>query len=163
MDPDLLNVALHRFATDLTLAGEPTVFDAVVERHLDLLLDLQASGLRWPSVLKLLKQAGAQRLDGADLSPDQFRASISRAKRRRVAQTSRPIVSLSQQASEAGRNRPRHIPESARQTKEPGTHQRAVLPPQATSPAVLSTEHKRDLHDPDLSEADLDAVRRRLR
>ena len=92
MELDPLQAALARFASDLTVAGEPAVFDSVVERHLDVLLSLQAKGLRWPRVLKLLKQAGAQRSDGSDLSPDQFRASVSRAKRGRADLATEPYV-----------------------------------------------------------------------
>ena len=161
MDSEPLNAALARFAADLTIAGEPTVFDAVVDRHLELLLDLRAAGLRWPSVLRLLKRAGAQRPDGADLSPDQFRASISRAKRRRAARTRRPTVSGTQQTySHAEANRPyRPDPSDGSRADEREADERVVIQPEASSPAP----GHRDRHDPDLSQADLDAVRRRLR
>lgn len=161
MDPDQLNAALARFAADLTVAGEPTVFDAVVESHLDLLLDLQAARLRWPAVLKLLKLAGARRPDGADLSPDQFRASVSRAKRRRAARTVGPAASFAQQTS--GRAKPdrpmKPVRSDTRIAEQPDGGQRALIQPQ-TAPLA---PHRRDHLDPDLSQDDLDAVRRRLR
>ena len=161
MEPDPLQVALARFAADLTVAGEPAVFDRVVERHLDLLLNLQARGLRWPRVLKLLKQSGARRSDGADLSSDQLRTSISRAKRRRTAPVTQPLPAPSQtQASQFGQNSPsRSRRSAARAPADPVPDEPSVVRPQTAAPA----KRRVDIVDPDLSEADLDAVRRRLR
>ncbi|QRE78292.1 hypothetical protein [Methylobacterium aquaticum] len=162
MEPDPLQAALARFAADLTIAGEPAVFDRVVERHLDLLLNLQAKGLRWPRVLKLLKQAGARRSDGADLSPDQLRTSISRAKRRRTALVTQPLLKPSRPPaiSQVGQNSPiRSHRSDARDPDKPVADEPSVFQPRTTAFA----KHRVDIIDPDLSEAALDAVRRRLR
>lgn len=161
MEPDPLQAALAQFAADLTVAGEPAVFDRVVERHLDLLLNLQAKGLRWPRVLKLLKQAGARRADGADLSPDQLRTSISRANRRRTVLVTQPLLAPFQsRASQLEQNSPiRSRWSEARDPDEPVPDEPSVVQPRTAAPAKRPVE----IVDSDLSEADLDAARRRLR
>lgn len=161
MEPDPLQAALARFAGDLTVAGEPAVFDHVVERHLDLLLNLHAKGLRWPRVLKLLKQAGARRSDGADLSSDQLRTSVSRAKRRRTARGAEPFAAPSRPSTrQVGQNSPIGSHQSdTRDPHKPVADEHPIFQPR---PAAVA-KHQVDVIDPDLSETDLDEVRRRLR
>lgn len=161
MNPDELTDALDRFARDLTVAGEPAVFDAVVARHLPLLLDLRRAGLRWSGVLRLLSRAGARRPDGTDLSADQLRASISRARRGRGE---RPV------AGEQPRPNP-FPPGSALPALASADIMPSPLPPPPTPPtsdrvkvtAVASVQPTPPATDPDLTAAELDAARRRLR
>lgn len=85
MDAASLRADLERFAADLTIAGEPAIFDVVVARHLPVFVKAAHAGLTAPRIAKLLARTSSRRADGTPITADQIRASISRAKRRSAA------------------------------------------------------------------------------
>lgn len=145
MDPDILRAGMARIATDLSLAGEFIALDAVVERHLAFLLDARAAKLRWPSVARMLAQAGARRADGSAISADQIRASVSRANRRAT-------VDAAQRASRLEPFRPLRAQEG----------QQRVAHAPVLEPASPRDRPQTSTIEPDLSEADILAARRRV-
>ncbi|MBA9061522.1 hypothetical protein GGQ91_000883 [Methylobacterium fujisawaense] len=148
MDPERLQAGLARFAADLTLAGEPIAFDVVVARHIDFLIEVRATGLRWPAIARMLAAAGAHRSGGAAFSADQIRASTSRVRRRRTSVAAYRVP-------EPPRSDHRLLapPEPVHRTSErtPGP-----------DPSPLRMTRARDLAGPDLSDAEILAARRRL-
>jgi hypothetical protein len=145
MDPDFLRAGMARIAADLSLAGEPIALDAVVERHLDFLLDARAAKLRWPSIARMLAQAGARRADGTAISADQIRASVSRANRRAPVDPAKRATP------------PETFKPSRESERQPRVAQTPVLeaarPRQRVSTSPI---------EPDLSDADILAARRRV-
>lgn len=92
MDDKAINVWAKRFAADLNVAGEPAIFDQVVDKHLDTLSLLKTS-LRWRSIRNVLVRAGARRSDGVTaFSEDQLRASYRRMRLRRATTKANLVV-----------------------------------------------------------------------
>lgn len=148
MDPERLQAGLAQFAADLTLAGEPIAFDVVVARHIDFLIEVRATGLRWPAIARMLVAAGAHRPGGAAISADQIRASASRVRRRRTTAAVCPVP-----GPPRWDHRLSAPPKPAHRTSErkPGP-----------DPSPLRMTRARDLAEPDLSDAEILAARRRL-
>ena len=152
MDTGQLLDGFKRFATDLTVAGQPVAIDFVVEKHLVLFIEARTAGLRWPGFADLLVRAGAMRADGSALTADQIRASFSRVQRRQRGRV--PAAQKSEIASPAQRDA-RVEPPQAR--PPPATPRAAPFHASATSVGISFADI-----DPDLSDAELQAARRRL-
>jgi hypothetical protein len=156
MDPDTLRAALERFASDLSIAGEPATFDVVVARHLPLFLSARETGLKAPRLASLLAQCGARRADGSAITADQIRASVSRARRRtaqalsnaEAADALAPAPTPSRSVVSRERVRSVPAPVAAATSRAPQSSRRSASP---IGPV-----------DQDVSEADLQAARSRL-
>ncbi len=148
MDPEHIQAGLARFAADLTVAGEPIAFDVVVARHLEFLIKLRATGLRWPSLARMLAAAGAQRPDGSPFSADQIRASVSRVRQRLITAPA-PRV-----AASTG------VDHDSRIARVPAHSM--LQRPSGPAPSNRPQSSDPDLALPDLSDAEILAARQRL-
>ena len=160
MTDERLRIRFEKIVADLCVEGEPVALDKVVKRHRHVLQQARDMGLSWASILRLLTKAAAPSgWPGKPISADHLRASFSRSSR--VAQGP-------------------PAPEPARSPQGPGRATENSVKP-ALSPAAVrldpgrpqqgsrSPSHRAKAKHPapagsssDLSEQDLETIRRRL-
>ncbi len=69
------------FASDLIGPLGPKALDKAIRNHLDLFSDLRSSGASWAQIAELMNRHGIRKKDGTVMSPVQWMAVFSRAKK----------------------------------------------------------------------------------
>ena len=80
----------NQFAQDLEGPLGPIPFERIVKEHTAFYEEFRATGATWAQMTTLLNEAGVRRKNGTTISPEQLRATFSRAAKKTIFPVSKP-------------------------------------------------------------------------